>query len=99
MVVTCPDTVPPKVSGMSYFMIMRLMQFEGSHLSNSFLASAELSVVRDGGQSVLRARSRSVQPRTIKTFFFPILKVGPIKKGNKIYISRYYSSKSISRTK
>ena len=59
-------------------MIIRLMRLEHSHFLKFFLSLEELSAVREGGCSILSARSRSMQPRMIKTFSFHSLKFVPL---------------------
>src|SRR4051812_23334222 len=75
------DTVPLKASGMPRLMIIRLRRFERSHFSKSFLWSGVLAAVREGGCSVLNARSRSMQPRTMSMFSFQSLKLAPFRMG------------------
>ena len=60
------------------FMIIRLMRLERSHFSKFFLSSEELSAIREVSGSILSARSRSMQLRTIKTFSFYSLKFVPL---------------------
>jgi len=71
-------TAPRKASGMSCFMVIRLMRLERFHFSKFFLSSWELSTVREAGCSILSARPRSMQPKTIRTFSFHSLKYVPL---------------------
>ncbi|KAJ6824798.1 uncharacterized protein M6B38_380400 [Iris pallida] len=79
--VTSSDTAPLNASGIPRFMIIRLMRFERSYFSKFALSPDELSSLGVVGCSILSARSRSMQPRTIYMFSFQSLKFVPLSIG------------------
>ena len=95
-VVTFSDTVPLKASRISRFMTIRLMRFERFLLSMSRFSSVKLLSVRSAGHSIFTARSRSMHPKTIITFYFQSFKLVPSSMGDGINISRYSRSKCTS---
>ena len=69
---------PRNASGIERFISIRLKRLDRSHFS--ILASLRFSGV-EVGRSTLNARSNSIQPRTISTFSFQILKLLPLSMG------------------
>lgn len=74
-VVTLSDIVPLKVFGIPHLMIIRLIRFKWSHLSNVSFSSVELLSIGGVGYSILSARSKSKHSRTTMTFSFQSLKL------------------------
>ncbi|CAL9086357.1 unnamed protein product [Musa textilis] len=81
------DTTALKASGMPRLMIMRLMQLDLSHFSYSLLSLRVLLSVRKVGWSFLSARSRSMQPKTIRMFSFQSLKLVPFRTGTELRLA------------
>ncbi|KAJ6853106.1 uncharacterized protein M6B38_251070 [Iris pallida] len=96
--VTSSDTAPLNASGIPRFMIIRLMQFERSHFSKFALSPDELSSLGVVGRSILSARSRSIQPRTIYMFSFQSLKFVPLSIGIEFRLADIVATLAEKRT-
>lgn len=58
--------MPLNASEVTFFMIIKHMQFDLSHLSISLFSLVVVLSIRDEGESILNIRLRSMTPRTIK---------------------------------
>lgn len=95
-VVMSSDIVPVNAYGMAFFMIIILMRFDLSHLSMSRFASAELVSVKGARQGTLNARSISMTPRTIMTFFCHDLKLVPLSIGIELMLEMMFGAELVT---